>query len=104
MFTLSASMAIHGRIQRGDRGSGPPLKNHKKYRVFKQYGSKLPSKHSMSSHHRHASESTFKWRFTGGPMMARLYSGIWILPSKKKNVAKLDPLWRHFLDPRMGYI
>ena len=24
MFTLSASMAIHGRIQRGDRGSGPP--------------------------------------------------------------------------------
>ena len=28
MFTLSASMAIHGRIQRGDRGSGPP-ENHK---------------------------------------------------------------------------
>ena len=38
----------------------------------------------MSSHHRHASESPFKWRFTGGPMMARLYSGIWILPSKKR--------------------
>ena len=37
----------------------------------------------MSSHHRHASQSPFKWRFTGGPMMACLYSGIWILPSKK---------------------
>ena len=24
MFTLSASMAIHGRIQKGDSGSGPP--------------------------------------------------------------------------------
>ena len=37
----------------------------------------------MSSHHRHASESPSKWRFTGGPMMAHLYSGIWILPLKK---------------------
>ena len=45
----------------------------------------------MSSHHRHPSESPFKWRFTGGPMMARLYSGIWILPSKKKTLASWTP-------------
>ena len=40
MFTLSASMAIHGRIQRGDSESGPPppLKNHKKYRFFSNMG------------------------------------------------------------------
>ena len=62
-----------------------------------------PTKHSMPSHHMYASESPFKWRFTGGPMMARLYNGIWILPLKK-TVAKLGALWRHFLDPRMGYI
>ena len=36
MFMLSASMAIHGRIQRGGGAGGPdpPLKNHKKYRSF----------------------------------------------------------------------
>ena len=99
----SASMAIHGRIQRGDNRSGPsspppppprpplPPEKSQKYRVFQQYGSKLPSKHSMSSHHRHASESPFKWRFTGGPMMARLNSGIWILPSKKKTLPSWTP-------------
>ena len=35
-----------------------PLNNHK------------ATKHSMLDHHRHASETPFKWRFTGGPMMA----------------------------------
>ena len=65
---------------------------------------KLPSKHSMWSHHRHTSETPFEWRFTGEPIMARLYSGILILPLKTKNVAKFDPLWQNFLDPRMGYI
>ena len=33
---------------------------------------KLPSQHSMLGHHRHASETPFKWRFAGGPMMTRL--------------------------------
>ena len=33
---------------------------------------KLPSQHSMLSHHWHASETPFKWRFAGGPMMVRL--------------------------------
>ena len=46
------------------------------------------TKHSMSGHHRHARETKFKWRFAGGPMIACLYR-IWIISSKKKNVAKL---------------
>ena len=33
--------------------------------------SKLPSQHSTLGHHRHPSETPFKWRFAGGPMMAR---------------------------------
>ena len=33
---------------------------------------KLPRQHSMLDRHRQASETPFKWRFTGGPMMARL--------------------------------
>ena len=60
---------------------------------------KLPSQHSMSGHHRHASETPFKWRFAGGSMMARLWC--YLVPLIKKNVAKLDPLWQNFLDPRM---
>ena len=32
---------------------------------------KLPSQHSMLSHHRPASETPFKWRFAGEPLMAR---------------------------------
>ena len=62
---------------------------------------KLPSQHSMMGHHRHASETPFKWRFTGGPMMARSQ---WYLdhsvpptnwkkaPKKeRKNVIKVRP-------------
>ena len=33
--------------------------------------SKLPSQHLTLGHHRHPSETPFKWRFAGGPMMAR---------------------------------
>ena len=33
---------------------------------------KLPSQHLMLGHHRPASETPFKWRFAGGPIMARL--------------------------------
>ena len=56
---------------------------------------KLASQHSMLGHHRHASETPFKWRFTGGPMMARLQ---WYfdppspLIKKLKNLSKLGPL------------
>ena len=33
---------------------------------------KLPSQHSMLGHHRPSSETPFKWRFAGGPMMAHV--------------------------------
>ena len=40
MFTLSASMSIHGRIQMGDRRPDPPppLKNHKNIGFFSNMG------------------------------------------------------------------
>ena len=54
---------------------------------------KLPSQHSRLGQHRPASETPLKWRFAGGPLMAR-HSGICILPSliklkKKINVLKV---------------
>ena len=74
----------HGRIQRGDRGSGspppPPEKsqNHKILMFLSNTGpdpikiTKLPSQHSMLGHYRPASETPIKWRFADGPIMARL--------------------------------
>ena len=66
----------------GGQGSGqappPPNEKSQKYRVSQQYWSgclkntKLQSKHSMVGKHRPASETPFKWRFAGRPMMARL--------------------------------
>ena len=62
----------------GDRGSGPPWKSQKNIgflAILVQIPwkiTKLPSQHSTLSHHQHASETPFKWRFAGGPMMARL--------------------------------
>ena len=59
-------------------GSGSSLKNHKNIGFLSNIGpdplkiTKLPSLHSMLGHHQHASETPFKWRFAGGPMMARL--------------------------------
>ena len=69
----------------GIGGPDPPEKS-QKYRVFsdtcpdtKKF-TKLPSHHSMLGRHRHASETwrlgwraddALKWRFAGGPMMAR---------------------------------
>ena len=59
----------YARIQRGgDRGSGPPpLKNHKNIEFLSNIGpdllefSKLPSQHSTLGHHRHASQTSFKY-------------------------------------------
>ena len=65
----------------GGVGAGGPdaLKNHKMCCCFfSNTGpdplkiTKLSSQHSMLGHHRHASETPFKWRFAGGPMMVRL--------------------------------
>ena len=57
-------------------GSGPPLENYKNIGFLSNTGPdplkiiKLPIKHSMLGHHRAASETPFKWRFTGGPLMS----------------------------------
>ena len=40
----SYMVSMHARIQRGDRGPPPPLKNHKKYRVYYQYCCGFPEK------------------------------------------------------------
>ena len=56
-----------------------PVKNHKNIGFLSNTGPgslkiiKLPRQHSLLGHHRHASKTPFKWRFTGGPMMACLY-------------------------------
>ena len=62
----------------GDRGSGPPLKNHKNIGFLSNNGlyplkiTKLPSQHSMLGLDQHTSETPFKWRIAGVPMMTRL--------------------------------
>ena len=64
------SDACHGRIQRGDRGSGP-LKNHKNIGFPSNIDpdplkiTKLSSQHSMVCHYR-------QWRFADGPMVVHL--------------------------------
>ena len=78
----SSKMSGSRKGEGDDRGlpPPPPLKKKKKkksqkYRVSWQYCSlspkmtKLPSQHSMSGHHRHSSETPFKWRFAGRQMM-----------------------------------
>ena len=82
---------------RGSRGT-PTLKNPKKNMGFLSNTgpdplkiTKLLSLHSMLGHHRHTSETPFKWRLPGGRWWAA-YSGIWILPplTNYKNVVKLN--------------
>ena len=82
-----------------------PLKNHQNIGFLSNTGpdplkiTKLSSQHSMFGHYRHANETPFKWRFAGGPMMARLtvvFESSLPYQQKtktKKNVkVKLDPL------------
>ena len=77
-----AIITLNSRHVRTQRGQGfrtpPPLKNHKNIGVRSKTGldslkiTKLQSQHSLLGHRRHASETPFKWRVVGGPMMARL--------------------------------
>ena len=66
--------------ERGAGGPEPPspaLKNHKNIGFLSSTGpdtlkiTNLPSQHSMLGHHRPASETPFKLRFAGRPLMAR---------------------------------
>ena len=57
----------------------PSLKNHNNIRFLSTTGpdprkiTKLPSQQSILGVYRHASETPFRWRFAGGPMMVRLW-------------------------------
>ena len=69
----------------GDRGSGPPpLKNHKNIWFLSNTGldplkNRKATKPAFNVVPLSARQRMpFKWRFAGGPMMAR-YSGSWIL-------------------------
>ena len=71
LFCTSLHVSIRG------RGYRPPIpEKSQKYRVSSEYWSGSPEKsqsqHSMLGNHRHASETPFKWRSAGGPMMASL--------------------------------
>ena len=52
----------------GNRGSGPPLKNHKNIGFLSNTGPDPLKKITKPS----SQHSIFKWRFAGVPMMARL--------------------------------
>ena len=62
---------------RGERGSGPP-ENHKNIGFLSNTGANPLKNHKASKlafnfgHYRYSSETPFKWRFTGGTMMAHL--------------------------------
>ena len=75
----------------GDRGSEPPLKNHKNKGFLSNTGpdplkiTKQPSQQSMWGHHWPASETPFKWRFASGRNMARFYCYLdHLYPHQKK--------------------
>ena len=87
----------------GGTGGPAPLKNHKKYRVSKQYwsGSSEKSQSYQASIQCWANIGTpAKRRFAGEPMMAHLK---WYLdpffPHQLKKSS--GPLWKNFLDPCM---
>ena len=62
----------------GGTGGPDPLENYTNIGFLRNTGpdrlkiTKLPIKHSILDHHRHACETPFKWRFADRPMMARL--------------------------------
>ena len=63
----------------GGTGGPDPPENHKNIGFLSNIGpdplkiTKLPSQHTTVGHYQPVSETPFKWRFAGGPMMARLY-------------------------------
>ena len=60
------------------RGGGAGHENYRNIGFLSNTGAdplkitKLPIQHSMLGLHRPAGETPFKWRFAGGPLMARL--------------------------------
>ena len=101
------------RSRGGDRRCGPPTpKNYKNLGFLAIMVripwkiTKLPSQHSMLGYHRPASET--KWRFAGGPIMARFlwyldplspHQGKKVIKKVKRKRKKVGPPWQNFLDP-----
>ena len=94
---------LHGRIQRGgvQRVRTPTPENRKNKGYLSHTAPDNPEiSHSYQAsiqlgHHGPASETPFKWRFIGGPMMAH-FSDIWtstkkIIKKIKKKVTKYGP-------------
>ena len=50
----------------------------------------LPSQPSIMGHYRPASETPFKWRFAGGPVMTRCQ--LYLDQQQQQNLLELDPL------------
>ena len=92
---------MRGSREGGGRGYGPlPLKI-TKVGFLSNIGpdplkiTKLPSQHSMLGHHLHVpvSETPFKRRFAGGPMMARFNGYLDSLSPHKKTTKKRCQSW-----------
>ena len=72
----------------GDRGSGPPEKNHKNIGFLSKTGPDPLKNHKATKPvfifgpSSAASETQFKWRFAGGPMNVRLPSITYQLKNK----------------------
>ena len=91
---------------RGGGGAGGltpfPPENHKNKGFLINTGvdplkiTKLQSQNSMLGHHRPASETPFKWRFAGGPMMARFFWILFPLIKKKKRCQSCTPSGKTF--------
>ena len=62
----------------GGTGGPDPLKNHKNIGFLRNSGPDPLKNYEATTpdlklgHHQNASETPFKWRFAGGPMMARI--------------------------------
>ena len=69
-----------------------------KFMTMLTYSSGLPRQHAISGYHRSASDTPFKWRFAGGPIVARFYK----LTGFRSNFCQsfyLHPYFRHFHRP-----
>ena len=84
---------------RGGQGVRTTLKNKKK-KQKKKHKATRPAFNVGSSFARQ--RNAIKWRFAGGPTMARRW---WYLDRQlkktKKNPSNLDLIFQNFLDPRM---
>ena len=101
----SISVQRHAPIQRGDRGSGPPLKNHKKIGFLSNTG-----EDSLKNHKATLYQASIQcWAIIGTPAKRHLNGFLWwaddglllvVLGSphqlKKKTLAKLDPSEKTF--------